>query len=144
MHRKKPIGTSKEVEDPSGGGKSNNPPNFAKSQASNKKEPPPAGLPTIGQNSGIYVKEILKTITAYCQLNGLADIVESLHDGAFAKMVLPIPDETKLTAAADPHGFYKNFMSSQFTKVSDDFNIYLKSKARLSDRNNLYSSSKTK
>ena len=131
MHRKKPIGTSKEVEEPSGGGKTNFASNLPKSNVSNKKDAPPAGLPSIGQNSGIYLKDILQKITAYCQLNGLGDIVESLHSGAFDSLVLPIADETKLGAIADPHGFYRDHMKSEYKEAADFHKAYIRSKTRL-------------
>ena len=65
MQKNKPIGASK-AEDPSGGGKTNGKviPPQSKTAPSNKKEAPPAGLPTIGLNSGVYINEILSLPTA--------------------------------------------------------------------------------
>ena len=59
MQKKKQIGAS-EADDPSGGGKTigKDIPPQNKTVPSNKKEAPPAGLPTIGLNSGIYINEL--------------------------------------------------------------------------------------
>ena len=56
MQKKKQIGAS-EADDPSGGGKTigKDIPPQNNTVPSNKKEAPPAALPTIGLNSGIYI-----------------------------------------------------------------------------------------
>ena len=132
MQKKKPIGASK-AEDPSGGGKTNGKdiPPQSKTAPSNKKEAPPAGLPTIGLNSGIYINEILKALTTYCQTHDMERIVESLTTGVFEKTATVAIDNDKLDIAEDPHGLYKDFIRSEMKQAASDQRDYIKSKAKL-------------
>ena len=132
MQKKKPIGASK-AEDPSGGGKTNGKdiPPQSKTAPSNKKESPPAGLPTIGHNSGIYINEILKALTTYYQTHDMERIVESLTTGVFEKIATVAIDNDKLDIAEDPHGPYKDFIRSEMKQAASDQRDYIKSKAKL-------------
>ena len=132
MQKKKPIGASK-AEDPSGGGKTNckDIPPQSKTAPSNKKEAPPAGLSTIGLNSGIYINEILKALTTYCQNHDMERIVESLTTGVSEKTATVVIDNDKLDIAEDPHGLYKDFIRSEIKQAASDQRDYIKSKAKL-------------
>ena len=132
MQKKKPIGASK-AEDPSGGGKTNGkdiPPQQKPDYSGfpTKKEAPPAGLPIIGLNSGIYINEILKALTAYCETHDMERIVESLTTEKTATVAI---DNDKLDIAEDPHGLYKDFIRSEMKQVASDQRDYIKSKVKL-------------
>ena len=128
MQKKKPIGASK-AEDPSGGGKTNGkdiPPQQKPDYSGfpTKKEAPPAGLPIIGLNSGIYINEILKAHTTYCQTHDM----ESLTTEKTATVAI---DNDKLDIAEDPQGLYKNFIRLEMKQVASDQRDYIKSKIKL-------------
>ena len=132
MQKNKPIGASK-AEDPSGGGKTNGkdiPPQQKPDYSGlpTKKEAPPAGLPIIGLNSGIYINEILKALTTYCQTHDMERIAESLTTEKTATVAI---DNDKLDIAEDPHGLYKDFIRSEMKQVASDQRDYIKSKVKL-------------